>query len=170
MPQQLNGLTVDLLQVKKKKLSISGFNRGKGLPENKYCVKPLQPLCPCPPLTLWFLLLCSPAVMTSLCSAEHLQPVHGLRQSVACLCWWHLLPQGPRNMLLFSCEARECELCVFFYHMRGCDGWDWEEHLHIYCCCWVEIIVGPGWLYRFTALLNTDTFTLIWKNKCLLAN
>lgn len=77
-----------------------------------------------------------PAVMTSLRSAEHLQPGRGLRQSVACLCRWHLLPWGhgiisplfffPRSWM-WTC------VCGFFYYMWGCDEWEKRREEHFLC-------------------------------------
>lgn len=63
-----------------------------------------------------------PAVMTSLRSVEHLQPGRGLRQSGACLCRWHLLPQGPGIISPLFTELLNGNLCVCgFYCMWVCD-------------------------------------------------
>lgn len=80
----------------------------------------LQPLHPAP----LYVSSCAggPAVMTSLCCAEHLQPGRGLRQSVACLCRWHLLPWGPGIIFLLFSELLNVNLCVCgFCNVWGCD-------------------------------------------------
>ncbi len=102
--------TVVLLQVTKNlvgkwfqfKCNLVHFSRGKRPAEESmwglcWALQPLHSLLYVPSCAE------GPAVMTSLRSAEHLQPGRGLRQSVACLCRWHLLPWGPRIIsALFS--------------------------------------------------------------------
>lgn len=131
--------TVDLLQVTKKlakwfqfKCDPLHFSRGKRPAEESVWVlsRALQPLHF--PL---YVSSCAegPAVMTSLCSAEHLQPGRGQRQSVACLCRWHLLPWGSGIISPLFSELPNVNLCVCgFYYMWGCDEWEKQrgEHLH----------------------------------------
>lgn len=108
-------------------------------------------VCECcvQPCSLFTVSSCAegPAVMTSLRSAEHLQPGCGLRQSVACLCRWHLLPWGPGLFLLFP--GSWMWTCVDSIVCRGVmSGGDGEEssYIHTYCGCQVEITLWPGWV------------------------
>lgn len=121
MPQQLNGTRLMCCRLQKKlgkwlrfKCDLLYFSRGgRKSAESVWvlCWAP-QPLHPAP----LYVSSCAggPAVMTSLCCAEHLQPGRGLRQSVACLCRWHLLPWGPGIIFLLFSRAPECEpVCLW---------------------------------------------------------
>lgn len=128
--------TVDLLQVTKNLVSGFGSNVTCCISAAEESVWvpcwALQPLH-----SLLYVSSCAerPAVMTSLCSAEHLQPGCGLRQSVACLCRWHLLPWGPRIISPLFSVLLNVNICVFVdFIVRGrCDDWEkwWEDCTHI---------------------------------------
>lgn len=121
--------TVDLLQVTKKpgkwlrfKCDLLYFSRGG----KKSAEESVWVLCwaPQPLHSPLYVSSCAegPAVMTSLCCAEHLQPGHGLRQAVACLCRWHLLPWGPGIIFPLFSKLLNVNLCVCgFYYVWGCD-------------------------------------------------
>lgn len=120
--------TVDLLQVTKKpgkwlwfKCDLLYFSKGGKSQQSKVCECFVEPWSLFTPP---YVSSCAegPAVMTSLCCAEHLQPGRGLRQSVACLCRWHLLPWGLGIIFPLFSELLNVNLFVCgFYYVWGCD-------------------------------------------------
>ena len=132
MPQQLNGTQLICCRLQKKlskwfqfKCDLLHFSRGKRPADESVWVLcwALQPVHS--PL---YVSSCAegPAVMTSLRSAEHLQPGRGLRQSVACLCRWHLLPWGPGIISPLFSKLLNVNLCVF----------------------WISLYVGVWWVRK----------------------
>lgn len=86
-----------------------------------------------------------PAVMTSLRSVEHLQPGRGLRQSGACLCWWHLLPQGPGIISPLFTELLNVNLCLWILLYVGV--WWVRETVRRALACTHIVVVKWKWQY-----------------------